>query len=94
MTPRETFMAIEALVWREEMQQKQLMAAAWHTAALMRQKRMPSLQRFLNPPKPARKLTGKELEKRRKQHREMTQRLDIDALGARLAKYQAQKAAR
>lgn len=85
MTPKETFMAIDAFMWREEMQQRQAMAIAWHTAALMRQNRMPSLNRFLNPPKPAKKLTGKELQRRRKEHREMTRNVDVNLLGQRLA---------
>lgn len=94
MTPRETFMAIEAAVWRQEMEQKALFTAAWYTAALTRAKHPPSLQRFLNPPKPARKLTGKELEKRRREHREMTRNVDVTMLGARLEKARMQKAAR
>ena len=47
MTPRETFMVIEAYFWRQEQQRKQQISIAWLTAGLMRTKTMPALSRLL-----------------------------------------------
>jgi len=82
MTPRETYMAIEAAIWRDEQRQKHDVVLAWRTAALMRAKRMPSLKQLLNT-KPARPLRGKELEKRRQEFKEMTAKLDTSKLTGR-----------
>ena len=79
LTPRETFMAIEASIWREEVRQKWDITVAWQTASLSRAKRMPSLKQLLNT-KPARPLHGAELEKRRQEFREMTAKLDLSKL--------------
>jgi len=78
-TPRETFMAIDAAIWREEVRQKQNLTLAWQTAALTRAKRLPSLKQLLNT-KPAKPLTGVELEKRRQEFRDMTKNLDLSKL--------------
>jgi len=72
-------MMIDASIWREEIQQKRDLVLAWQTAALTRAKRMPSLKQLLNT-KPARPLVGQELEKRRKEFRDMTANLDISKL--------------
>lgn len=72
-------MAIEASIWREEIQQKRDLVLAWQTAALTRAKRMPSLKQLLNT-KPAKPLHGEELEKRRKEFKEMTANLDLSKL--------------
>lgn len=79
LTPRETFMEIDASIWREEIQQKRDLVLAWQTAALTRAKRMPSLKQLLNT-KQARPLVGQELEKRRKEFKEMTANLDVSKL--------------
>jgi len=79
LTPWETFMMIDASIWREEIQQKRDLVLAWQTAALTRAKRMPSLKQLLNT-KPARPLVGQELEKRRKEFRDMTSNLDVSKL--------------
>ena len=79
LTPWETFMMIDASIWREEVQQKRDLVLAWQTAALTRAKRMPSLKQLLNT-KPARPLVGEELEKRRKEFRDMTANLDVSKL--------------
>jgi hypothetical protein len=79
LTPRETFMAIDASLWREEIQQKRDLTLAWQTAALTRAKRLPSLKQLLNT-KPARPLHGAELEKRRQEFKEMTAKLDVSKL--------------
>lgn len=71
-TPRETCAAIEAAMWRDERRQKQDVALAWRTAALSRQKRLPSLKHLLAA-KPAKRLQGKELKKRHAEFREMSQ---------------------
>lgn len=82
MTPAETYMAIEAAVWRDDREQKLALRTAWHTAALSRAKRMPSLGQFMTPP--ARKVTGEELRKRRQEFDEMTANVDVDQLAGRL----------
>lgn len=64
-------MAIDASIWREEVQQKRDLTLAWQTAALTRAKRLPSLKQLLNT-KPAKPLVGAELEKRRKEFRDIT----------------------
>lgn len=87
MTPRETFMAIDAAVWREEQQQKREIALAWRTAMLSRAKRIPSLKMLLAT-KPAKPLEGEELARRRREHAEMTRNVDVNVLGAQLAKAQ------
>jgi hypothetical protein len=79
LTPRETFMMIDASLWREEVQQKQDLTLAWQTAALIRAKRLPSLKQLLNN-KPAKPLRGEELEKRRQEFKEMTANLDVSKL--------------
>jgi hypothetical protein len=75
LTPRETFLAIDAAGWRTEQAARRDVALAWHVAALSRTKTLPSLARLLKPPK-ARVLEGEELEKRRTEHAAM-----VDALG-------------
>ena len=82
LTPRETYMMIDASIWREEVQQKRDLVLAWQTAALTRAKRMPSLKQLLNT-KPARPLVGEELEKRREEFRQMTKNLDLSKLNQR-----------
>jgi hypothetical protein len=78
-TPRETYMTIDASIWREEIRQKRDLTMAWQIAALSRAKRMPSLKQLLNT-KPARPLVGEELEKRRKEFADMTKNLDLSKL--------------
>jgi hypothetical protein len=70
MTPRETAAALEAAAWRTDQAQRARAWLAWHVAALSRAKRMPPLSRLLPLPA-ARPLRGKELEKRRREFREM-----------------------
>jgi hypothetical protein len=72
-------MAIDAAIWRDEVQQRRNLTLAWQTAALTRAKRMPSLKQLLNT-KPARPLHGEELEKRRQEFKEMTANLDLSKL--------------
>lgn len=71
-TPRETCLAIEAAMWRDERRQRQDVALAWRTAALLRAKRLPSLKHLLSSG-PARPLAGEELTRRRREFREMRQ---------------------
>jgi hypothetical protein len=80
MTPAETFQTIGAVRAAREREQKLALATAWHTAALMRSKHMPSLNRFLIGKKRARRLHGKELEQRKAEHDEMLSRLDVSRL--------------
>lgn len=78
MAPAEIYMAIEAANWRDERAQRLALRAAWHTAALSRAKRMPSLGQFMTPP--ARRVSGEELQKRRREFAEMTANVDVDKL--------------
>lgn len=85
MTPRETTMAIEAAIWRNELAQKQALAMAWHTAALGRQKRIPGLRQVLVKAFPP-KVSRQEAEKRKRDYVEMTEGLDVAELGKRIRK--------
>jgi len=81
MTPAETYMAIEAAIWRDERRQKQDTALAWRMAALMRSKQLPSLQRLLDTANAeTRPLSGEELERRRDEFREMSAAVDVEQL--------------
>ena len=75
LTPRETWITIEAAGWRAERDARRDVALAWHVAALARTKILPSLRQLLHPPK-ARKLEGEELERRRAEHAGMVAALD------------------
>jgi len=72
-------MAIDASIWRDEVAQKRDLTLAWQTAALTRARRLPSLKQLLSI-KPARPLHGDELEKRRREFKEMTANLDMSKL--------------
>lgn len=71
-------------MWRDERAQRQQIAQAWRTAALMRVKRMPSLAQLLAGP--AKPLVGRELARRRKEFEDMTANVDLGQLGQRLKK--------
>ena len=76
LTPRETYAVIEASAWQLEREHRRNAWLAWHIAALSRAKRMPPLQRLIAPGK-ARALEGEELERRRAEHREIMQKIDV-----------------
>lgn len=78
MTPRETDMAIEAALWRMEQQQDYGLQMAWLTAALQRTKRMPSLRTLMT--KPAKRLQGAELKRRRTEFRRMASPANLAAV--------------
>lgn len=89
MTPRETLLTIEAAIWIDRRRVRQDLSLAWHTAALSRVKRMPSLKRLLASSKgsdKARPLKGKELEKRRDEFETLTEKVDVDVLAKRVKK--------
>jgi len=73
MTPAETLAVLDAAVWRNELEFKRDVRLAWHVAAFKRQKRLQSLKQLLNPGK-TKKLTGDELEKRRREHAELSEK--------------------
>jgi hypothetical protein len=73
MTPRETFLAMEAGAWRMQQEQTLAMSAAWHAAAFQRAKRMPSLSSVLNRLKPKKHMP---IEKRREEFEELSRRLN------------------
>jgi len=73
MTPAETLEVIDAAIWRDDLAFKRDIRLAWHMAAFQRQKRLRSLKQLLTPGK-TKKLTGDELEKRRREHAELAKR--------------------
>jgi hypothetical protein len=79
MTPRETFAAIEAANWRAERTHRRDAWLAWHTAALTRARRLPSLQRLIKP-RDAKPLVGDELERRRSERDEILKSIDVDKI--------------
>ena len=76
LTPREAVATIDAGIWRIDQEQRHALWLAWHTAALTRTKRMPPLKQLLGGGE-ARKLEGAELERRQREHAEMTANLHI-----------------
>jgi len=76
LTPRETYAVIEASSCRLEREHRRDAWLAWHIAALSRAKRLPPLQRLIAPGK-AKALKGEELERRRAEHREIVQKIDV-----------------
>lgn len=85
LTPQETFMTIEARLWREAQQYKRAISQAWLTAALGRAKRLPALPRLLASGQ-AQKLSGAELEQRRQEFREMSRAVNFEAINRQKAK--------
>ena len=79
MTPCETYATIEAVSWQLEREHRRDAWLAWHIAALSRAKRMPPLQRLIGAGK-AQALEGEELERRRAEHREIMQKIDVDRI--------------
>jgi hypothetical protein len=71
LTPRETYAVIKSAEWRFEQEHRNRVWLAWHTAAFSRAKRLPALRRLLGTDK-AKKLEGAELEKRRREHADMS----------------------
>lgn len=59
----------EGYRWRQEQRQQELTVLAWTTAALMRQKKLPRLERLLKPSKSEEK--NKSAEERRKEFEEL-----------------------
>ena len=87
LTPRETYMMLDAHLWREEQRRKedeqrleQELTLAWLIAALTRAKRLPPLRVLLTAAKPAKPLKGEELEQRRSEFMEMTANLDLEKI--------------
>ena len=78
-------MAIEARAWRAEQEQQRDLWLAWHMAALSRAKRLPSLARLLGDGE-SHALTGAELERRERERREITGRIDVAKLNEALRK--------
>jgi hypothetical protein len=82
LTPRETYMVIEAAIWRNERRQQELMALAWNTAALTRAKRMPRLRTLLaSRSGPA---TEEEMQALREKHRQLKKRFEPSWLPKKL----------
>ncbi len=50
LTPRELSATIEGAVWRAKRDRERDVALAWHTVALDRRKRLPTLKQLLHPP--------------------------------------------
>ena len=77
LTPRETFMVLEAAARRFEREHRRDAWIAWHVAALSRAKKLPPLQRLM-PARPARTLHGAELAKRKAEMDELTRTLGAE----------------
>lgn len=80
LTPRETWQAIEAAIWRDRREQERETRQAWLTATLSRAKKIPSLKRLLTEKKQAQRLTPVEAEKRRNEFGQMVAAVDFDKL--------------
>jgi hypothetical protein len=76
MTPRETLTAIAA---KAEAQHNRDAWLAWHTAAMVRAKKMPSLKSLQGRDR-TRVLRGEELEKRREERDQLLEGLDLERL--------------
>ena len=72
MTPRETIAALDAAAWRIRQGQMQAISMAWHTAALVRARKLPALAMLLNRMKGPDKTP---LAERRKEFEEMKERM-------------------
>jgi hypothetical protein len=83
MTPREIQAAIEADIWRRELVHRRDAWLAWHVAALSRAKRLPPLQRMLGGGQ-TRELEGEELERRRREHQEIMEKIDVQKINEAL----------
>ena len=73
MTPRETFMALNAAVWRIEQEMARSLSLAWNIAALERTKRLPSLSKLLAPVADKQQAP---IEERRREFEELKDRMD------------------
>lgn len=74
LTPRELKMTLDAAEKRAEAEHDRDAWIAWHTAALVRAKQMPTLAHLAGRDK-AKPLKGKELAKRKAEHEEMVRRM-------------------
>jgi len=64
-TPKEIFALMEAFRWKSQQNYNLAMSTAWHTAALMRQKRMPPLKRLLHSGSSPRRIQSTDEQMRR-----------------------------
>lgn len=74
MTPREVWRDLEARRYRAREEREQLVWMAWHTAAWMRSKKLPSLNEALGQNK-TRILTAEEAAERKGEHELLTEKL-------------------
>jgi hypothetical protein len=81
-------MAIEAAWWREERAQQRTAWQAWTTAALIRAKRLPSLESVLRP---RRELSPAELAERKAHHRQLTEMVNRPEMQSKLVQFVEQK---
>ena len=79
MTPRETITALDAAAWRIRQGQMQALSTAWHTAALVRAKKLPPLAQLLGRMKGKATEDGgrrtESLAERRREFEEMKERM-------------------
>ena len=73
MTPAETYLAIDAGIWRAEHDQRLAAWTVWHCAALMRAKRLPAMQALMKQPD-AKPLDENEAQQRRDEFDSMRQK--------------------
>lgn len=80
LTPRETWQAIEAAIWRDRREQERETRLAWLTATLSRAKKIPSLKRLMTEKKQAQRLIPAQAEKRREEYQQMVKAVDFNKL--------------
>jgi hypothetical protein len=89
LTPRETWAAIDAAVWREQQQEEHDMAMAWLMAKLSRAKKIPSLKSLLSKGQAPRPLRGAEKTERRAQFKKLAAPDKVAAINAHAQKLHA-----
>ena len=70
LTPSEFNSLSEVYNRKQKTEVDLVKASAYWAESLARTKRLPDFERWMNPPKPARVLKGKEAEKRLQEHKE------------------------
>lgn len=70
LTPAETLGVLDAHAWRLEREREARAWAVWHTAALVRAKKLPALKRLVDGYKTV-QLRGVALEDKRREHAEI-----------------------
>ena len=86
MTPRETYAVIAATNWQERQRERQQVSSAWLTASLSRSKRIPRLKVLLAQQSRPKRLSGKQLQERRQEFKEIATPEKIERINAAIRK--------